>query len=89
MKAEKTAIYKAIVSTPIGNLLVAVDSTAQDAKADIYSVLSADMNCHIGLLRVKDVIKSNRTITKGMNPIKKSARWEDGSPQYWAWVART
>lgn len=75
-----TRIYKAKVTTPFGIFLFAVDSTAQDVRADIMSVASADMNCHPGMLRIKEVKQSNRRILGNMAEIK--------GAQGWAWMKR-
>ena len=73
-------IYTGICTTPLGKFIVAVDTYEHDAKADILTIIQHDMKCHIGLIRVSNIKKSTRTITKSMHPIKYA---ED-----WAWIKR-
>lgn len=80
----KTTIYKAQISTPFGELTFAVDSTEFDAKTDLLSAAIAEINCPPGMLRVKDISKSNRRILVNMTPVKKARSNDD----YWAWVQK-
>ena len=74
------AIYTGNIDVPIGKFVVAVDTYEHDAKADILTIVQHDMKCHIGLIRVSALKKSNRRITKSMHPIKYA---ED-----WAWIKK-
>lgn len=74
-------IYTGICTTPFGKFKIAVDTYEHSAKADILTIAHHDMKCHIGLIRVSDIRKSNKTITKSMQPINHA---ED-----WAWIKKT
>jgi hypothetical protein len=74
---ENTTILKSIAVTPFGKFNVAVDSTLHDAKYDIITILSRELKCSPCLVKVTDVKKSNRRITKSMSQIYE-----------WAWINR-
>lgn len=79
-----TAIYKATASTPYREFQVAVDSTEYDASSDIFSAVLSQFNFSAGMLRVKNISKSNRRIIASMEPVK-NTRTNDG---YWAWIKK-
>jgi len=82
----KTSIFKGTVDTPFGLFLVAVDSTAQDAKRDIYSAVYSLFNMPQGMARVtNEISKSNRRILGKMAPIKNATSYHSGQ---WGWAKK-
>ena len=77
-------IYRSNVKTPIGQFVVAVDTTAQDARTDTISAAVAEFRCHAGLLRVDEPRRSNRRVVAGMWPIRACR----SNGEQWAWFAR-
>ena len=83
----KTAIYRAKLDTPWGYFTVAVDSTEQGARQDIYSAIHSELKASIGLLRIKgDVKKSNRRILNRMSSVENAKSYND--LDYWAWIVK-
>ncbi len=81
----KTAIYKAQIDTPFGTFLIAVDSTKDYARSDIYNAAYSEFPAPNGMLRIKhNITKSNKRILSKMYPIK-NARKND---TFWAWVKK-
>lgn len=78
-----TKIFKATVTSAFGEFLFAVDSTEFDAKSDILTAALSEFNCPAGMIRVKDIAKSNRRIVKNMCPVKNA----QVNGKQWAWVA--
>lgn len=78
------AIYRSNVKTPIGQFIVAVDTTPQDARVDTITAAVAEFRCNAGLLRVDEPQRSNRRITANMWPIKAC----QSGGQQWAWIMR-
>ena len=76
----KTAIYTAEVISPFGSFIFAVDSTEYDAKSDVRTAAGGELRVHQGLLTVKNLKKSNRTVLKKM--------WPARGCQEWAWLRR-
>ena len=73
-------IYTGICTTPLGKFKIAVDSDQYGAYPDILTAAMSEIRCHPGLIRVKEVKKSNRIILKSMEPIK--------SAKDWAWIKK-
>lgn len=77
-------IYRSNVKTPIGQFVVAVDTTLQDARADTISAAVIEFRCPAGMLRVDEPRRSNRRIVANMWPIKAC----QSNGQQWAWLTR-
>jgi hypothetical protein len=78
------AIYRSNVKTPVGQFILAVDTTASDARADTITAAVAEFRCHAGQLRVDEPQRSNRRIVADMWPVKAC---QSGGEQ-WAWIIR-
>jgi hypothetical protein len=91
-KMEKTYIYKAIISSPVGLLLVAADTTPEDAKYDLLTVASSWLsNASIRLFTMKSEPKrSTRQLLKSMNPVKATKKYDAKYDRewYWGYIAR-
>ena len=82
-------IYKGTIGHPIGcDFLIAVKTTEETAKADIATIAHSEFNIPYGMLKVKGVKKSNKTLTKNMSPAKGSQIGPKEDQQYWAWIKR-
>ena len=68
----KTAIYKAVASTPFGDYMIAVDSIEHYAKSEIRNAASKLCHCHVAMITVADVTKSNRKLLSSMTPALKT-----------------
>lgn len=82
--AMKTSIFKATVNTPYGLFMVAVDSTAHDAKSDIKSAILSDLPSHVGQVQVSEVKKSSRRIIATMDELKRC----NSSNGQWGWIKK-
>ena len=78
------AIYKALIDTPCGYFIIAVDcEELSGARKDIYNVAYLELAAPT---RIKgDVKKSNSRILSKMLPIKNARIGDD---TYWAWILR-
>jgi len=77
-------IYRSNVKTPIGQFVIAVDTTPQDARTDTVTAAVAEFRCHAGLLRVDEPQRSNRRIVADMWPVKAC----QSGGETWAWIIR-
>jgi hypothetical protein len=80
--ADKLNIYRAEINAGFGIIEMAVESTEQDALTDMTTVAEAAHCGRPGMFRVKNLRRSNRRITRRMDPVK-SCTCADG---YWAWI---
>ena len=77
-------IYRSSVSTPTGKFVIAVDTTAQDARTDTVTAAVSEFRCHAGLLRVDEPRRSNRRVVANMWPVKACR----SNGETWAWITR-
>ncbi len=80
----KESLYKATVSGPQGDILIVAQTLPSFAKRDIMQAGIQVHYCHIGLLRITEPTKTNRTAKTGMEPVRGCV--VDCRP--WAWFKR-
>lgn len=77
--------YKAQIDTPFGLFLIAVISTRETARQDIYSAVYAEFPVQYGSIKIKgDVQKSNKRIITKMYAIKQAL----SNGKNWAFIKR-
>ena len=77
---SQEAIHRAIVTGPIGTFEIAAMVDKGNPKSDLLTAANALFRCHYGLIRVKNIRKSNRRVVAGMTPIT--------GCETWAWYRR-
>ena len=83
MKDQKLNIYKATVKTAFGSFVVAVESTVNDARSDIFTASLTAFHCSAGMLKVGDVHKNGQIFD--FAPVKGCTV----NGKHWAWIVRS